>query len=200
VPVRSDTESLLTAAFDLDFASAGTFLDRHLRHYGVVETWDQWIRPAFVAIEARQADGEGCIDVEHALSWAVARSLQRLPVASLNGSAATILASCGGETHTLALEALRAALGERGYGTLMLGGDVPCTALTGAIERTTRETTVVLWAQTGRTADVEMARAVTAARARLMVGGPGWKAIRLPRKAKRIDSLGAAVQQLSAER
>jgi hypothetical protein len=105
MPVRADTDSLLAAVFDLDLVRAGTLLARHVRHYGVVETWDQLIRPGFATIEARQADGEGCIDVEHALSWAVARSLQRLSLAALDESAATILACCEGETHTLALEA-----------------------------------------------------------------------------------------------
>jgi len=198
VPARSDTDSLLTAAFDLDFVTTGRLLDSHLLHYGVVDTWEKLIRPAFVAIETRQADGVGCIDVEHALSWAVTRSLQRLPITSPGKSTATILACCEAETHTLALDALRVALGERGHGTLMLGADVPCGALIDAIERTSRQTTVVLWAQTGRTADVAMTRAIIAARARLLVGGPGWKAIRLPRKATRIHSLDEALLQLTA--
>jgi hypothetical protein len=73
-----------------------------------------------VAIEATLADGEGRIDVEPARSWAVVRSLQRLPVASLDEPAPAVLACCEGETHTLALEALR-ALNDCDYGTLMLG-------------------------------------------------------------------------------
>jgi hypothetical protein len=68
-----------------------------------------FFRPAFVAIEATLADGEGRIDVEPARSWAVVRSLQRLPVASLDEPAPAVLACCEGETHTLALEALRGA-------------------------------------------------------------------------------------------
>jgi MerR family transcriptional regulator, light-induced transcriptional regulator len=198
VPPRADTDSLLTAAFDLDLHSAGRQLDSHLRHYGVVDTWDQLVRPVFSAIEARQADGEGCIDVEHALSWTVSRSLQRLPVTPPDKSASIILACSQGEVHTLALEALRAALGERGHGALMLGADVPSTALIDAIKRTARRTTVVLWAQTGRTADLAMAKAVIAARAQLLVGGPGWKSARIPKKAIRVDSLGPALQHLRA--
>jgi MerR family transcriptional regulator, light-induced transcriptional regulator len=198
VPPRGNTDSLLTAAFDFDLVSAGRQLDRHLRHYGVVDTWDQLVRPAFSAIEARQADGEGCIDVEHALSWTVSRSLQRLPVTPSDTSAPIILACSAGEAHTLSLEALRAALGERGHGALMLGADVPSTALIDAIERTARRTTVVLWAQTDRTADIAMAKAVIAAHARLMVGGPGWESARIPKKAVRVDSLHTALQRLSA--
>jgi len=196
VPPRADTANLLAAAFDLDIVRTGRQLEGHLRHYGVVDTWDQLIRPVFSAIEARQADGEGCIDVEHALSWAVSRSLQRVPIAAANKSASTILACSEGETHTLPIEALRAALGDHGHGSLMLGADVPPAALVDAIERTPGPTNVVLWAQSTDTANIAMTKAVAAAHARLFVGGPGWESVRLPRKAVRIDSLQAALQAL----
>jgi DNA-binding transcriptional MerR regulator len=196
VPPRADTDNLLAAAFDLDIVRAGRQLEGHLRHYGVVDTWDLLIRPVFSAIEAKQAGGEGCIDVEHALSWAVSRSLQRTPITPANDSASTILACSEGETHTLALEALRAALGERGHGSLMLGADVPPDALVDAIARTPSPTTVVLWAQSPDTASSAMTKAVAAARARLLVGGPGWESARIPRKAARLDSLQAALKAL----
>src|ERR1700736_3629736 len=54
---------------------------------GVVETWDRLARPVFAAIEARQAGDQGCVDVEHALSRPVSRSLQRLPMPPPNESA-----------------------------------------------------------------------------------------------------------------
>lgn len=194
VPPRADTDSLLAAAFDLDLVSTGRQLESHLRHYGVVDTWDQLIRPVFSAIEGKQAGGEACIDVEHALSWAVSRSLQRLPISPPDKSVSTILACTERETHTLPLEALRAALGERGHGALMLGGDVPAAALIDAIGRTAGPITVVLWAQTADNADLAMTRAAVAERAQVMVGGPGWTAVRVPRKAIRVDSLESALQ------
>jgi DNA-binding transcriptional MerR regulator len=194
VPQKADTDTLLAAAFDLDLVNTGRQLDSHLRHYGVVDTWNELIRPVFSSIEAKQAAGEGCIDIEHALSWAVSRSLQRLPIRPADKSAATILACTEGETHTLPLEALRAALGERGHGVLMLGGDVPAAALIDAIGRTAGPITVVLWAQTADNADVAMVRAAVAERARLAVGGPGWQAVRVPRKAARVDSLESAMR------
>ena len=198
VPPRADTDNLLAAAFDFDLVSAGRQLESHLRHYGVVDTWDHLVRPVFSAIEARQADGEGCIDVEHALSWAVSRSLQRLPIEPPDKSASIILACSDGETHTLPLEALRAALGERGHGALMLGADVPTPAVIDAIGRTAGPTTVVLWSQTAGTADIAMAKAVVAEGAQLMVGGPGWKAASVPKKTVCLDSLQTALQLVSA--
>jgi hypothetical protein len=110
-------------------------LDQYLRRFGVVDTWEQLVRPAFAAIERRQRHGEGCIDVEHALSWTVPRSLQRLPITP--DASSIILACSEDETHSLALEALRAALGERDRGAPMLGADVPTAALIDAIQRHT---------------------------------------------------------------
>jgi hypothetical protein len=52
------------AVFDLDLVRVGTLLDRHVRHYGVVETWDQLIRPGFAALNEH---GHGAI---HQLSAA----------------------------------------------------------------------------------------------------------------------------------
>jgi DNA-binding transcriptional MerR regulator len=196
VPSRADTDSLLAAAFDFDLVRAGRQLESHLRHFGVVGTWDELIRPVFAAIEAKQADGEGCIDVEHALSWAVSRSLQRLPIRPPDRSASTILACTEGETHTLPLEALRAALGERGHGALMLGADVPTAALVDAIGRTGNPATVVLWAQTTKNADAGMARATVAEGAQLMIGGPGWPSARVLKKAARVTSLQDALERL----
>jgi hypothetical protein len=59
-------------------------------------------------------------------------------------------------------------------------------------------TTVVLWSQTAGTANVATAKAVVAERARLMVGGPGWKSARVPTTAVRVDSLQSALQLISA--
>jgi DNA-binding transcriptional MerR regulator len=196
-PKGSDAITLVASAFALDVVAAGRQLDRHLRHFGVVDTWEQLVRPAFAAIEARQRDGEECIDVEHALSWTVSRSLQRLPIFT-DASPSIILACTGEETHTLPLEALRAALGEHDRGALMLGADVPCSAVIDAIERRHGPVTVVLWAQSSRTADVATTKAVMKADAQLMVGGPGWTSARLPKKAVRVESLHAAVERLTS--
>jgi len=196
VPSESDAASLVASAFNLDVASAGRQLDRYLRHFGVVDTWEQLVRPAYSAIESLQREGEGCIDVEHALSWTVSRSLQRLPITP-DDAPSIILACSEDEAHSLALEALRAALGERDRGALMLGADVPRAALIDAIERRPQPATVVLWSQTPQTADIATAKAVIKADAQLMAGGPGWTSARLPKTATRVESLHAALQSLT---
>jgi DNA-binding transcriptional MerR regulator len=178
-PRRADAASLLAAAFDLDTAVGGRLLDQHIRHFGVLETWEGLVRPAFAAIGARQNDG----DRSNAPS---------------DGSPALMLACTAGESHTLALEALRAALDERGHASLMLGADVPESALIDAIERSPRHgMAVVLWSSHRGTADIAAAKAVVAAGAELFIGGPGWVSAKLPRKAKRIAALHDALQCLS---
>ena len=167
-------------------------LDRHLRHFGVLDTWDQLVRPAFDAIALRQSQGEGCIDVEHALSWTVSRSLQRFPIAEPEETPSIILACTSRETHCLALEALRAALVEHGRGALMLGADVPRTAIMDAVQRRGPPVATLLWSQTEDTADVRVVNDV-AAHALVSVGGPGWDAVIEKLHAPRMDSLRAAV-------
>jgi hypothetical protein len=196
-PQLADAASLIAAAFDLDTAIGGRLLDRHIRHFGVLETWEGLVRPAFAAIGARQNDGDGCIDVEHALSWTVARALQRVFRARSDGPPSMILACTSGESHTLALEALRAALDERGHPALMLGANVPESALIDAIERKPRRgMAVVLWSSHRGTADSAAAKAMLAAGVQLFVGGPGWESAKLPMKARRIASLQDALQCL----
>ncbi|KUH92607.1 MerR family transcriptional regulator [Mycobacterium sp. IS-1556] len=190
---RGDVDSLLAAAFELDHVALGRLLESHLHHFGVLDTWDLIVRPAFAAIVARQDASGGCIDVEHALSWAVSRALQREPLAPLDTSTSVVLACTSRETHALPLEALRAALGERGHGALTLGADVPLSALTDAIARVRPPVTVMLWSQTADTADGDMVRAA-AADAEVLLGGPGWEAMSAVKPGVRVHSLREAVK------
>lgn len=197
VPRRADTASLLASVFDVDVVSASHLIDRHLRHYGVIVTWNQLVRPAFAAIETQQLEGVGCIDVEHALSWTVARSLQQLPIPPLKESIRPIvLAGTENEVHTLPLEALRAALGERGRSALMLGAAVPRAALIDSLERHSQSVAVALWAQSKQTADVTMIKAALAHQAKVMIAGPGWTSVQVPRAAVHLVSLADAVDRL----
>jgi hypothetical protein len=174
VPTPGDTGPLLTAAYRLDTAEVSSILEAHLSHHGVVETWDRLCRPAFADIVARQAGGHGCIDVEHLLSWAIATSLHRSAPPLPTTTQPVILACTSGETHSLPLEALRAALVELQIGTHMLGAAVPTAALKDALARHGRPATVVLWAQRTETARVSAIRTALDADARVLAAGPGW--------------------------
>lgn len=192
-PVPGDVDGLLSTAFDLDTVTTGRLLDRHLRHFGVLETWEKLVRPAFAGIERRQARGEGCIDVEHALSWTVSRALHRLPASATERPSSIILSCTEDEAHTLALEALRAALGERGHAALMLGADVPPAALMDAVTRSKPPVAAVLWSQSEQTADTGTAAAV-AVHAQVVLCGPGWDAANVPSGSLLVHSLREAVR------
>jgi DNA-binding transcriptional MerR regulator len=198
IPPPTQTTTLQAALFALDELTAARVIERHLNHYGVLETWNSLIRPVFAEIDKQQAGGERCIDVEHLLSWTVVSCLQRLPIAPSDTPATAILACTDNDTHTLALEALRAALSERDRAALMLGASVPATAIIDALKRRNHKIPVVLWAQSGRTADLAAVKAVRAARTRVMVAGPGWDSVRLPARVTYLRSLEGAVQRLTA--
>ncbi|MGV0851153.1 MerR family transcriptional regulator [Mycolicibacterium phlei] len=191
---RGDVDALLAAAMDLDPAALVRMLEAHIRHFGVLDTWELVVRPAYKSIVELQAESGGCIEVEHALSWAVARAMQRVQLAPPAAPMSVILACTANESHVLALEALRAALGERGYGTLMLGADVPPAALRDSLARVTPPATVVLWSQTARTADVGAVRAV-GDRAEVLLGGNGWDSVESVDPGVRVATLGEALDR-----
>ena len=192
-PARGDAAALLVAAFDFDVFTAGLLLDRHLRHFGVLDTWDQLVRPAFDAIALRQAPRRGLHRRRtRAVLDGVAISAAFPHRCTRRNSSSIILACTSRETHSLALEALRAALVERGRGALMLGADVPRTAIIDAVERKGRPVATLLWSQTEDTADVRTVNDL-AAHASVSVGGPGWDAVIEEIQVPRLDSLRAAV-------
>ncbi|MET9490753.1 MerR family transcriptional regulator [Nocardia sp. NPDC006630] len=195
---RGDTAPLLRAAFAFDTAAVSRLLTAHLRDFGVTGTWDLLCRPAFADIVARQGEGEGCIDVEHLLSWCVMSVLHRTNPPPASGVPVRVLLACTrGEAHSLPLEALRAALAERGVGAHMLGADVPTDALSGTLGRLEPGVAVMLWSQQESTALTSAVRAGISAGAQVHVGGPGWAAVILPEQAIRVADLWDAVERLS---
>ncbi|MGV9415357.1 MerR family transcriptional regulator [Nocardia sp. NPDC003693] len=197
-PVLSlgDRAVLLTAAFALESRAVCALLESHIRDYGVIATWDRLCRPAFGDIVARQLDGEGCVDVEHLLSWCVIATLHRAAPPPDAPPAPLVLACTGGETHSLPIEVLRAALAEHGVGAHMLGPDVPTAALRDTLHRLPAGARVLLWSQQRETALTAAVRACQGAGARAYVAGPGWDDLALPAGAGRIDSLAEAVEVL----
>ncbi|MEU0543917.1 MerR family transcriptional regulator [Nocardia sp. NPDC005978] len=192
-----DRAALLTAAFALESRSVCAMLETHIRDYGVIDTWDRLCRPAFGDIVARQLHGEGCVDVEHLLSWCVIATLHRAAPPPDSPPAPLVLACTGGETHSLPIEVLRAALAERGVGAYMLGPDVPAAALRDTLHRLPSPARVLLWSHQPATALVSAVHACHRADATVYVAGPGWDALALPEPAVCIDTLAEAVERLS---
>ena len=109
-----------------------------------------------------------------------------------------LLACVPQEQHSLPLYVLRAALAERGVDTLMLGAALPANALASAVRRCA-PAGVVLWSQLPRYAAADVFARVprTRQQVRLFACGPGWSAVDLPDRVRRVDELRPAVDQIS---
>ncbi len=202
---RGVVRILVTAARRVDLETATGIVSATLARHGLTSTWDGVCRPALVALDS-PIDGEGaCVEAELLLSWAVSTALRRhcTPNPTEEPSRRTpsaavevgpvLLAATAGEQHTLALEALLAALGERGIPARMLGGAVPHAALREATE-TLRPSVVVVWSQRPGTATPAAVRAVRRRAGVVVAAGPGWAFASLPPAVVRVGSLVEAVE------
>ncbi len=173
-PPEDSVDPLLRAAFNLDCDTATALIERNIDVHGVVQTWERLCRPAFGDLVARQNRAERCVDVEHVLSRAVSNGLRRVHTPARRGRRPILLACAPAEQHTLPLEAVRAALAERGTNSQMLGADLPATALSDSVERSGRSSILMLWSQTPFTADPSALRAPRRTGATVIAAGPGW--------------------------
>ena len=194
---------LARAAMRLDSVAIGETIAHALAADGVVTTWDILLRPVLAGIGDRHAATGGLIEVEHLLSRCVSEAFATVARARPAAGPARILLSCADEEqHTLPLEALGAALAEAGVGYRMLGARVPVPALVEAVART-GPAAVVLWSQTGATADPDQLTALLAAPRRpllVLAAGPGWRADALPAGVVRPMDLAEAVALATAVR
>ncbi|MFF4757557.1 MerR family transcriptional regulator [Streptomyces sp. NPDC001292] len=187
--VRQECRGLARAAVRLDSPELESRLLEAVRRYGLTVAWEEVMVPTLHAVGRKwESSGDRYVEVEHLLSWQVSSALRSIPLLLPRAAARVdappvVLACAPGEQHSLPLEALNAALGERGVPTRMLGAAVPVEALLACVRRT-GPTAVVLWSQARSTASVPLARYVAAlewgapgARRRpaILPAGPGWE-------------------------
>ncbi|MFF9324863.1 MerR family transcriptional regulator [Streptomyces sp. NPDC014776] len=185
--VRQECRGLARAAVRLDAPELEQRLTESVVRHGLLVAWEEVMVPTLRAVGRKwESSGDRYVEVEHLLSWHIAGALRRapllLPRTAPDSGPPVVLACTPGEQHSLALEALTAALGERGVPTRMLGAAVPAEALLACVRRT-GAAAIVLWAQTRSTASLPLARHVAGlewgaagARSRPVVlpAGPGW--------------------------
>ncbi|MEU1706863.1 MerR family transcriptional regulator [Streptomyces sp. NPDC005706] len=186
--VRQECRGLARAAVRLDAPELESRLLDTVRQHGLTTAWEEVMVPTLRAVGRKwESSGDRYVEVEHLLSWQISTALRRAPLvlphpADALGTEPVVLACAPGEQHSLPLEALEAALAERGVPTRMLGAAVPVEALLACVRRT-GPVAVVLWAQTRSTASGPLARHVAGlqwgsagARRRALVlpVGPGW--------------------------
>ncbi|MGJ5894261.1 MerR family transcriptional regulator [Streptomyces niveiscabiei] len=182
LPLGDLRHGLARAALRLDSPALERQLAVVVDACGVTRAWEEVIAPVLHAVGRKWASsGERYVEVEHLLSWHVSTALRRHTRPAV-GADPVVLACVPGEQHTLALEALHAALGERALPVRMFGAALPVPALAAAVSRL-GPSVVVLWAQTRSTADPALTRRIARTRwgvrgARrgplVVLAGPGW--------------------------
>jgi MerR family transcriptional regulator, light-induced transcriptional regulator len=174
VSAERDVADLVAAARATDSERCRVVLDSVLARRGVVEAWESVCRPALVLVDADQLDDPDCIDIEHALSWAMLGALHRAPRPPiLPGTPLVVLACVEAEHHTLPLAALAAGLGAHRIPVRMLGAATPTQSLVRAV-RETAPAALVLWSQRPGPAGPRILQLLSPYPPRLFTAGPGW--------------------------
>jgi DNA-binding transcriptional MerR regulator len=168
---EQDLTDVLRAARELNSARCVAVLNSSLDQYGVLPTWDNLCRPALTTVNDDRFNDPTCVANEHILSWAVSAVLHRVQRPETEPD--VLLACAEGEYHTLALEALAAALSERGTAVRMLGAATPADSLV-EVAKTVRPTAVVLWSQQSSTANENALAQLRPHVPRAITAGPGW--------------------------
>ncbi len=186
---------LARAAIALDSVSCRRILATALAEAGALVAWEELVRPVLAAVGDRwEATGVG-VEVEHSFSMVVTGVLAA-HAASLSrprNDRPVLLASVPGELHDLPLQALQAALADRGIRCHLIGARTPHDALVDAVVRL-GPPVVFLWAQMPTTWHPELPALRPAPL--VMLGGPGWPPMRA--RIPRPGDLEGAVAAVSA--
>ncbi len=197
----SAARGLARAAMRLDTIAMIAVINVSIADHGVVYTWDHLVRPVLAGVSERQQAASPqstprLIDVEHVLSRSISEAFAAVPRPPNPTPPRALLACANDEQHTLPLEALAAALAERGATCRQLGARVPPEALESAVQRT-GPAAVAVWSQTGATGDPGQLVNLLTVRPRPMViaaAGPGWSANALPAAIAKPANLAEALE------
>ena len=186
-----------------DFAAAASMFDAPAlsrlttdvtAELGVVEAWETVLVPFLVELGERAVADGGGIAVEHIATASITHALSKIGDPVENGRLAAVLAAAPEEQHSLPLDALAAALAERGLASRNLGARVPSAALLPAV-RLLAPAAVVLWAHDPAHAGLAPLTSLPKDTA-LLLGGPGWADVPRPRRARHVGSLREAVARV----
>ncbi|WP_212829023.1 MerR family transcriptional regulator [Catellatospora sp. TT07R-123] len=172
----AQARGLARAAMRLDALTVRDLIDQAVAEHGVTATWQDLICPVLVGIGTRHAATSRLIEVEHLVSRCVTEVFGAVPRPAPGTPVPVLLACADDEQHSLPLEALSAALAERGVGSRLLGARVPARSLLDAVRRT-GPAFVLIWSHAPQTADTGVLAELLAMPRRpalVLAAGPGW--------------------------
>jgi isopentenyl-diphosphate delta-isomerase type 1 len=194
-----EARGLARAAMRLDPVAMREIIESGVEERGVVDTWEEVVRPVLHGIGERHAATSALIEVEHLISRALSQVFGALARPRAGAPPPRILLACADEEqHSLPIEALAAALAQAGATCRMLGARVPPAALLDAVTRT-GPVAVLIWSHspdTGNPAQLTALLALPRWPVLVLAGGPGWPADELPEGIGRPESLAQAVSLL----
>jgi len=160
---------------DRDFITLA--LRNELLKYGVIHCWQSVIVPVLTIVGKKwEASGDG-IEVEHLLTELITAALRETVPSEFEAiNARPVLLACvGEELHSLALQALAAALAEIKISTNFLGARTPLSALCGVVSKSAPPA-LFLWAQLSENGDPQFFAELPKVRPapKIILGGPGW--------------------------
>ncbi|CAL9553890.1 HTH-type transcriptional repressor CarH [Nocardiopsis dassonvillei] len=197
-------QGVARAAMRMDSDLVEALVERALREEGVVAAWEGLAMPLLYGMGRKWDGTRRYVEVEHLLSWCVSSALRRVPPPEgpRRQDQRPVLLACGPqEMHSLPVEALAAALRERGLSHRVLGACTPADAAERAVRRTAPRA-VVLWSHVGGPGDLAALRgAVRAAAAspqavRVYTAGGGWRSLTARAGGGHLGSLSEAVRNL----
>ncbi|PDP87886.1 MerR family transcriptional regulator [Glycomyces fuscus] len=199
-------QGIARAAMRMDADLVEHLLESALDEHGVVAAWEDLAMPLLYGMGRKWEDTRRYVEVEHLLSWCVSSALRRVaaPAGTDAAGRPTVLACGPGQMHSLPMEALAAALRERGVPRRVLGPCTPVEATVRAVRRTGPRA-VVLWSHAGNADDVAALRAAVRAAAgsaqatAVYTAGPGWRPLGTAQglSAGHLGSLTDAVRALA---
>ncbi|MEO3855197.1 MerR family transcriptional regulator [Acrocarpospora sp. B8E8] len=193
--VEQEAGRLARAAMALDSWSVADALESGLGRFGVTETWDRLVLPAFAVISRRQAATGVGVDVEHVFSERLMAAFTALigrPARPINPRP-VMLACAEDEQHSLPVFALAAALAsEHSVEVRVLGARTPFSALGDAMRRL-NPAVVFVWSQLAETGNPGPLTRLPVLRppSPIMTGGPGWR--ELPPEIRHLTSMNEAI-------
>jgi MerR family transcriptional regulator, light-induced transcriptional regulator len=191
---RAARRGFLTAAERLDEPGVRRLAADLITGHGVVAAWQSVLAPFLVELGDRVSRRGTGIEVEHLAAAGLLHALRAVPYPEGDGALAALLTCAPDEQHTLALEALGAALSEEDCPWRSLGARVPVRALCDALDRL-RPAVTVIWAHhPDLAAAVPLEDLRRRADTALVVAGPGWDGLPLPDSVRRPVTLPDAVR------